>query len=133
MLLPHHTGGLHAAVDVCVVSSLQQQLVDRAAEEPGSALVHRFQQKWNKYGEACLAEGIAFQAVTFEVLGGVHEAGISVINKLGQALARAGGNEEKEVIRHLFGRLSVLLQRGNTSLILSRTSTHPQPHIDGNL
>ena len=60
VLLPHFAaGGRHMAVDVCVVSSLQAQLVDRAAAEPGAALQHRYQQKWDKYGEACLAEGIS--------------------------------------------------------------------------
>ena len=113
VLLPHHAGGLHEALDVCVVSSLQGQLVERASEEPGHALVHRYQQKWRKYGEACLREGIAFQPVPFEVLGGLHKASVIVIKKLGQALARATGQDGKEVSRHLFGRLGVLLQRGN--------------------
>ena len=115
------------------VSSLQAQLVDRAAVEPGHALEHRYQQKMRKYGEACLTEGIIFTPVAMEVLGGLNETSISIIRKLGRSLARAGGQDEGEVTRHLFGRLSILLQRGNCSLILSRTPTHPKPYIDGNL
>ena len=39
VLLPNFAaGGRHMAVDVCVVSSLQAQLVDKAAAEPGAAL-----------------------------------------------------------------------------------------------
>ena len=110
VLLPHHAGGKHEALDVCVVSSLQAQLVDRAAVEPGHALAHRYQQKWRKYGDACAAEGIVFTPLPFEVLGGLHEVSVSTIKKLGQALARANGQDEEEVTRHLFGRLSILLQ-----------------------
>ena len=40
ILLSNHAVGQHEAVDVCIVSSLQAQLIDRAAVEPGYALVH---------------------------------------------------------------------------------------------
>ena len=71
VLIPNFAhGGKHMAVDVSVVSSLQTQLVDRASVEPGFALAHRYQQKWAKYGESCSAEGIIFQPLPFEVLGG---------------------------------------------------------------
>ena len=61
----------------------------------------------------------------------MHEAAAGVIKKLGQALARSGGQDECETVKHLFGRLSILLMRGNSALILSRRMEHPQPHIDG--
>ena len=133
VLLPNAAGGRHQAIDVCVVSSLQAQLVDRAAVEPGHALAHRYHQKMTKYSDACLAEGIVFTPAPFEVLGGVHEATASLIQRLGQALARASGQEEGTVTRHLFGHMSILLQKGNASLILSRIPNHPPPNIDGNL
>ena len=121
------------AIDVCVVSSLQSQLVNtnRAAVEPGYALQYRYGQKWLKYGEVCAAEGISFQPLPLEVLGGLHDLSVLTVKKLGEALARAGGQGEQEVVRHLFGRLSVLLMRGNATLILSRVPKHPDPHING--
>ena len=106
--------------------------MDRAAEEPGHALVHRYEQKMAKYSEACLGEGIVFTPAPFEVLGGVHESTASIITRLGQALAQSSGQEEDIVVKHLFGRMSILLQRGNASLILSRTPNYPHPQIDGN-
>ena len=124
-------GGRHLCLDVSVVSSLQSQLVDRAAEEPGYALEHRSREKWNKYGEACQAEGLEFQALPLEVLGGWGDGAVKTIKRLGQALARAGGQQEAEVTRHLFGRLSVLLMQGNAQLVLSRKHSHPKPHING--
>ena len=133
VLVPHWgAGGRHLAIDVCVVSSLQSQLVERAAEQQGYALQHRYGQKWSKYGDACQEQGIHFQPLAVEVLGGFHECSVTTIKKLAQALARAGGQDESEVIRHLFGRLSILLQHGNSQLILSRTHSHPGAHIDGN-
>ena len=131
VLLPHYAGGKHQAVDVCVVSSLQVQLVDGAAEEAGHALSHRYQQKWRKYGEACAQEGISFLPAPMEVLGGFHDVTISLVKRLGESLARAGGQDEREVTRHLFQRLSILLIRGSASLILSRIPSHPQPSTDG--
>ena len=132
VLVPHFAvGGRHMAIDVCVVSSLQAQLVERASTDPCHALNYRYQQKWAKYGEACSGEGISFQPLPFEVLGGIHDAASKVISKLGQALARSSGQDESETTKHLFGRLSVLLMRGNSTLILSRGIKTSNPHIDG--
>ena len=107
--------------------------MDGEASEPGHALQHRYQEKWRKYGDACQAEGIQFQPVAISVLGGYHPSGEAVVKRLGASLARQGGLEEAETVRHLFQRLSILLMRGNTQLILSRCPTHPDPMTDGNL
>ena len=105
----------------------------KAALEPGSALQYRYDQKWAKYGPACQSEGIAFQPLPIEVLGGFHEASGRLVVRLGQALARSAGQEESEVVKHLFQRLSILLQRGNSQLILNRTPNDRDPTIDGNI
>ena len=84
-----------------------------------------------KYGPACKSEGIVFQPLPIEVLGGFHEASEQVVVRLGQALARTAGQEESEVVKHLFGRLSILLQRGNCQLILNRMPNYRTPETDG--
>ena len=66
-----------------------------------------------------------------EVLGGWHEAAVGHIKKLGQALARANGQEDGEVVRHLFGRLSILLMKGNSQLTLTRRPTYTNPTVAG--
>ena len=114
VLLPHWAGGRHAALDVCVVSSLQAGLVAKEAEEPGSALKHRHQQKWNKYGEACLKEGLVFIPLACQVLGAWSEMAIETISRLSDCVAMAGGQPKSDAKRHLFGRLSILLMKGNT-------------------
>ena len=120
VLLPHFSGGKHCCIDVCVVSCLQSAFVEGAAEHAGYALQQRYSQKWDKYGPICDSEGMVFQPIPIEILGGWHETGAKIIGRIGQSLARATGQEENEVIRHLFGKLSILLMRGNAQLILNR-------------
>ena len=40
VMLPHHSGGQHLALDITMVSSLDVQLVEGAGREPGHALQH---------------------------------------------------------------------------------------------
>ena len=83
--------------------------------------------------EACQAERVVFQPLPFEVLGGVHDTAAGVIRRLGQSLACAGGLDDREVTKHLFGRLSILLMKGSAQLILSRCPNHNKPRIDGHM
>ena len=133
VLVPHFAGGRHLAIDITVVSSLQAGLVEGASREPGHALQHRYGEKWRKYGEACQAEGVCFQAIPIEVLGGwgAGDMGEKVVKQLAKALARVGGHNEGDTARHLFQRMSILLMRGNSQLILSRCPDYPQPPVTG--
>ena len=130
VMIPHFIGGLHAGLDISVINSLQTLTVNRAATEPGYALTLRHQQK---YGDACLAEGIRFCPMIVEALGGWHVEAVKILKKLGVALARATGGDEGEVVKQLFGRLSILLQKDNSILILNRTPTTVNAEIDGYL
>ena len=42
----------------------------------------RYQQKWSKYGEACLAEGIQFYPLPVETTGGWEEGAKALIKRL---------------------------------------------------
>ena len=101
--------------------------------EPGYALDFRHQQKWAKYGEACLAEGVRLCTVVFETHGAVSVEGADFLKRLAIALSRAKGGEQGETIRHFFGRLSILLQRGNATLLLNRIPENTEPIVDGRL
>ena len=131
ILLPLWAGGQDCALDITVVSPFQQQALEKASVEPGYALTMRYDQKWRKYGELCRAEGIVFEPLPIETLGGWGDSAVRVLKKLGQALARASCQDEAEVTRHMFGRLSILLQKSNASLILNRTPLHPDPQVNG--
>ena len=53
------------------------------------------------------------------------------MRKLGAALARHTGHDEGEAIHHLWGRLGILLQRGNAAILGNRIPSFPAPEIDG--
>ena len=68
--LPSWANGRDAALDVTVVSPLQQALVAKAAEERGAALNHAYDRNNRQSMEACNAEGIQFVALLIETLLG---------------------------------------------------------------
>ena len=53
------------------------------------------------------------------------------VKKLAAALARNTGKPDGEAAAHLWGRLGVLLQRGNAALLGNRVPAPPDAAIDG--
>ena len=95
-------------------------MLDRAADTPGHALTHRYNEKMAKHGAACSGVGLAFIPMPVETLGGWHDQSVLQVKKIGSALARHTGQEDSVTINHLFQRLSVLLAKGNAALLLNR-------------
>ena len=114
-----------------MVHPLQSSMVARASTTPGHGAHEAYSRKWNAAGDQCLKEGIVFVPLALESLGGWHEAAIRELKKLGSALARHSGAEESTCIRHLFQRLSVILMKGNSTLIVNRVPDDVPPQIDG--
>ena len=106
-------------------------MIGREAEEPGYALTLRHQQKWAKYGEACLSEGVRFCPLVIEAHGGWSTEASEILKLLASSLAKATGGDKGQVTRHLFGRLAILLQKGNATLLLNRTPVTIDPAVDG--
>ena len=131
ILVPHWSGGQDAAMDVTVVMPLQQATLTGAATTPGFALDYAFGNKVRGAEEECRAQGIAFLPIVAESLGGWHNGAEREVKKLGAALARHTGQEEGEAISHLWGRLAVLLQRGNAAILANRVPALPDAQIDG--
>ena len=115
-----------------MVNALRTDLLPRAAELPGHPLNVAYSNKCRLYEELCETEGMAFIPLPFDTLGGLHEATMFQITKLGKSLARASGSDEDDTVRHLFQRASILLTKSNMSLILNRTPDLPPEMIDGN-
>ena len=84
-----------------------------------------------KYAKACSAEVIVFIPLPVETTGGWEEDAAAVIKRLGQALARTTCQQEAEAVRHLFGKLSILLMKTNASMILNRVPRHPDSSTSG--
>ena len=91
----------------------------------------RKNQKESKYYEACRTQNIEFYAMPVETTGAWEEGATVVIVRVAKALARASGQEEGECVKHFFGKLSILLMRSNSSMILNRVAHHIDPHING--
>ena len=66
--------------------------------------------------EDCQRQGIAFLPLVVESMGGWHATAERQVKKLGSCLARHTGQSEGEAISHLWGRLGILLQRGNAAM-----------------
>ena len=64
---------------------------------------------------------------------GLFHAAEREVRKLGAALSRHTGQEESEAQRHLWGRLGILLQRGNAAILGNRVPMYPDARIDGRL
>ena len=135
LLIPRWVGGQDGALDVTVVSALQHAMLAGSATTDGYAVTKAFDRKIAKAGEACRAEGISFIPMAADTLGGLHSVAVEQVKKLGTSLARHQGQEEQEVIRHLFQRLSLVLMRGNAQLLVNRVPPDdlPDGEIDGTL
>ena len=69
--------------------------------------------------------------IVAETFGGWHPSAQREVKKLGSALARHTGQDEAEAVSHLWGRLGILLQRGNAAILGNHVPALPDPEIDG--
>ena len=102
-----------------------------AAASAGHALNFAYERKMTAAAEDCRQQGIAFLPLAAESLGGWHPTAEREVKKLAAALARNTGRPEGEAAAHLWGRLGVLLQRGNAALLGNRVPAPPDATIDG--
>ena len=112
--------GKDAALDITVTGPLARSNVAAAAGEAGSALTKAVQRKIQGVAEACQEQRLAFLPIAFETLGAFHVVAVGQVKRIGTAIARNQGSDERVAIRQLFQRLSLTLMRGNVSLMLSR-------------
>ena len=89
ILLPTWNHGRPAALDIHVISSLQQQTVGEAASTPGHALQVGVQCKLVSHLSACRSAGVDFIPIVTEVLGRLAEDTISIICAFGEAIGRS--------------------------------------------
>ena len=75
-----------------------------------------------------LDSAIEERCLVVESMGGWHATAERQVKKLGSCLARHTGQSEGEAISHLWGRLGILLQRGNAAILANRVPTYPACH-----
>ena len=131
VLLPTWSRGRPAALDVHVISPLQQQTIGEATSTPGHALQVGVQRKLTAHLATCRSAGVDFIPIVAEVLGGLAEDSISTILSLGEAIAlRVRPQDSTTCIKQLFHQVAIALWWGNAYLWLHRQPTL-SPTVDG--
>ena len=128
--LPNWKRGQPAALDVTVISTMQQLTRDRASVVPGYALQVGEERKMAAHAEACRSVGIAFTPLVVETLGGWCQEAINTVKDIGRIQGHRLGISPSESTRHLFQRLSISLWKGNASLWIRRQPSI-SPVVDG--
>ena len=128
--LPNWKRGQPAAIDMTVISTLQQQTRTAAANTPGHALTVAEERKMAAHAEACHAVGVLFIPLAAETLGALSREAIDTIASIGRIQGQRLGIPPSESIRHLFQRLAIALWRGNATLWIHQQPVHPAT-VDG--
>ena len=125
VFLPTWSRGRPAALDVHVISPLQQQTLGEAASTPGHALQVGVQRKLISHLSACRSAGVDFIPIVMETLGGLAEDSIATLRSLGKAIAQRVGSDTSVTTKQLFHRSAIALWRGNATLWLHRQPILP--------
>ena len=120
VFLPHWDRGLPSALDISVISTLQQRTVDGAANNQGYALTVCEERKMATHAASCRAVGVSFIPLAVESLGGWSDLAANTISRIGRLLGQRLGISPSITSCQLFQRCSVLLWRGNAALWLHR-------------
>ena len=128
VLLPNWSQGRSAALDVHVISPLQASLVAKAAYSAGQALRDGVDRKLRANLESCRSARMNCIPMVAESLGGLASDFIETIRNIGNSIMLRSGSAD--ATKHLFGRISIALWRGNASAWLHRMPPLP-PELDG--
>ena len=125
--LPNWLRGRPAAIDVTVTSPLQNSTVTGAAIETGVAARRREQAKDDANVEACESTGSDFLPVAVETFGAWGPVALSTITAISRRWSDRHGEQRSKATNWIFQKLSVALQRGNATMLLSRNPVTDWP------
>ena len=108
IFLPKWKGGRPVALDITVISSLQEQTINNAALVQGSVLGVAEAWKLSALAADC-------HRVAVEALGGWSPTASNIIGHISRPLALCLGQDLSNTCQQLFQRLSVALWRGNVT------------------
>ena len=123
--------GRQTAFDVAVTSPLSQTALPQSHKIAGAALASMKSTKFNKHSRPCQVNGVAFIPLVVETLGGWDADAVSHLRAIAKHSAARAPLTGENASRHLFQRLSVLLQRANAGMIAARAPPLPPPHVLG--
>ena len=130
IFIPNWVRHQPTALDVTVISPLQQLTLSGASSVAGHALQVAENRKRATHAEHCRSAGVDFVPLVVEALGGWNEDMCSTILSISRLQAQRLGVTTSESFRHLAQRISIALWKGNASLWISRQPIIPA-HIDG--
>ena len=122
--------GQPAALDVSVISTLQQLTVNGASINQGHALSVGEERKLAAHAAPCRSVGVTFIPLIVESLGGWSPRAVDVIKNIGRLQGQRLGTPPADSTTHLFQRLAICLWRGNASLWVRRIPIRPS-EVDG--
>ena len=128
--LPNWTRGQPAALDVTVISPLQQLTMQGAASMQGHALSVGATRKNAAHADPCHDVGVTFIPLVVETLGGWSNEAARTISNIGRLLGQRSGTDLAISTRHLFQRLAIGLWKGNATLWVRRLPVN-SPRVDG--
>ena len=128
--LPNWEGGQPAAMDVTVISPMQQLTLSGASSVAGHALLVAEERKRAVRAEPCRAAKVNFLPLAVETLGGWSQEIHRVIKKICALQALRLDISKAESFRHPAQRLSIAVWRGNAWLWSSRRPALPAD-VDG--
>ena len=128
--LPNWTRGQPAALEVTVISPLQQLTLQGAASTQGHALSVGATRKNAAHADPCHDVGVTFIPLVVETLGGWSNEAARTISNIGCLLGQRSGTDPAISTRHLFQRLAIGLWKGNATLGVRRLPVN-SPRVDG--
>ena len=129
--LPNWMRGQPAALDVIVISTLQQQTLEGAATTQGHALSMGKERKMAAHFEACRSVGVVFMPLVVKSLEGWDGEAADTIRAIGCLQGHRLGIPPAESIHHLFQQLAISLWKGNAALWIRRFPIYTIPKVDG--
>ena len=117
--LPNWKRGQPAALDIMVISTLQQQTIARVSTTQGHAVSVGEERKMAAQAEACCSVGMSFNHLVVESIGGWSDQAVNTIRSFGRLLGQKLGITPADSTTHLFQRLTIRLWMEISSLFLS--------------
>ena len=130
--LPIWERGHPAAMDVTVISPLQQLTLSGASSIAGHALQVAEERKRAAHAEACRSAGISFIPLAMETIGGLSHELINTIKCISRMQANRLGTSPSDAFRQLVQRLSIALWRCNAWSWINRQPIVPA-YVDGRI
>ena len=93
--------GKDAALDLTVTSSPASSNLAAATARLGGALDKAYNRKMHDTADACREQGLVFFPIAFKALGGVHRIAVTQLKRLGAALGRHSGSDERELVSQI--------------------------------